>query len=595
MLQKILGMLRSRDGRDSILTYAAEGLAMVGMVLAYRLAANEGRHDLDLYVVVRRTVSFIFPLLLLGAVIGITRFVAMKSRPEEQRRYLLASLTWVVPLCVLAFLIGLVFAEQLSWLVFGSDQERDLVAPLALMISSVSLYGISYAFLRGQRHLVAANMIQVLALAVVPCASFLLFPDLVTVCWATGIGWLVIAVFALLPTFLQPTPGGRSRERGELLRFGLPRVPGDLALGALLTVPVYVVARTHGLSASGEVGFGTTLLNLAAAVFSPLALVLLPASASQLASGDHAGLSLRIGRVTWLTLAASTGMTLVFEVFADPILHVYLGANYADYVEMSRIVFLGALPFGLFVGLRSLLDAYYHTPRNGINLSYAFAILMAGSLVHFVVTTPVTFVAWVLVASLLYLGYATWRDVRYVRDELDRLAATHDARLRIVVVIPASEESGQYPHSRRQALAFTNAHGAVVEFFHLEDRTSLLRLWKDRSRFKKLIRTMRPDVVHVHYGSVSALFAVLSSSVPVVITFLGSDLDRPKDVGAMRTTLGRLFSQVAAFFSAGIICTTMELRELLWWRQDEVQVLPNAGAANDEATFTFLRSVTMRT
>ena len=594
MLQKILGMLRSRDGRDSILTYAAEGLAMVGMVLAYRLAANEGRHDLDLYVVVRRTVSFMYPLLLLGAVVGITRFVAMKSRPEEQRRYLLASLTWIVPMALATFLVGWLFPAQISWLVFGSGDEQVLAAPLALMIAGVALYGISYAFLRGQRHLVAANAIQVLALAAVPCVAFLLFDDLSAVCWGTGVAWLVIALVAQLPSLMQPTPGKRSKERGELLRYGLPRVPGDMALGALLTLPVYVVARTHGLSASGEIGFGATLLNLAAAVFSPLALILLPASASQLASGDHAGLSARIAKLTWMALAACTLMTLVFELAADPILHIYLGENYKDYVFISRVVFLGALPFGFFIGLRSVLDAYYHTPRNGINLLTAFLILMAGSVFHFMVPTPVVFVAWVLVLSLTYLGFATWRDVTYVRSELDRLSQSHDTRLRIVVVIPASEESDHYPHSRRQAMAFAEQHGAVVEAFHLEDRTSLIRLWKDRARFKKLLRTTHPDVVHVHYGSVSALFAVMSSSVPVVISFLGSDLDRPRDVGAMRTTLGRLFSQVAAFFSAGIICISPELRELLWWRQQEVQVLPNKEAEHDEATFAFLRSLTLR-
>ncbi|MBK8614570.1 MAG: glycosyltransferase [Flavobacteriales bacterium] len=102
------------------------------------------------------------------------------------------------------------------------------------------------------------------------------------------------------------------------------------------------------------------------------------------------------------------------------------------------------------------------------------------------------------------------------------------------------------------------AHGLSHPDGRFEDRTSLIRLWKDRARFKKLLRTTHPDVVHVHYGSVSALFAVMSSSVPVVISFLGSDLDRPRDVGAMRTTLGRLFSQVAAFFSAGIICISPE-------------------------------------
>jgi O-antigen/teichoic acid export membrane protein len=587
-------MLGSRDGRDSLLTYAAEGLALVGMVLAYRLAAMEGRTELDQYVVVRRTVSFIYPLLLLGAAVGVTRFVAMRSRPEEQRRYLIAALSWSVPLALAVVVLGLVFASPLSWLVFGSGDQHDLVPPLALMIGSVALYGLSYSFLRGQGHLVAANTVQVLALAGAPCAAFLVSDDLVAVCWITGCAWTLLAAAGIMPALLQPNPERSHRERGELLRYGLPRVPGDLAMGALLTVPVYMVARTHGLSASGEIGFGATLLNLAAAVFSPLSLVLLPSSASQLAAGDHAGLSRRIGRLSMLTLLACAAMTLVFEVAADPILHIYLGDAYAPYVSTSRIVFLGALPFGVFIGLRSVLDAYYHTPRNGINLTKAFLILIAGGLVHFLVPTPSSFVAWVLVAALAHLGWATWRDVRSVRAELDRFAGGTDQRLRIMVVIPAAEESDQFSSSRRQARSFSEVHGAEVGFFHLKDRSSLRRLLRDRYRFKRQLRTFRPDVVHVHYGSVSALFAVLNSPVPVVISFLGSDLDRPKDMGAMRTVLGRFFSQVAAFFSAGIICTTQELRELLWWRQDEVRVIPHGDAPDaDGATIAFLRSTTL--
>ncbi len=574
MLQRILSMLRSSDGRDSLLTYAAEGLAMVGMVLAYRLAAQDGRDALDQYVVVRRTVSFIYPLLLMGAVVGITRFVAMKSRPEEQRRYLVAALGWVLPLSAATVAIGLLFPEQLSWLVFGSAEQHALIPPLALMTATVSLYGLGYAFLRGQRHLVRANAVQVLVLAVSPCVSFLLLDDLVLICWATGFSWLVLALLALAPALLQPAVGSARRERGELLRYGVPRVPGDLAFGALLTIPVYVVARTHGLSASGEIGFGTTLLNLAAAVFSPLALVLLPASASQLASGDHAGLSRRIGTIMRLTLLASAGMTLLFELLADPLLHLYLGETYADYVTMSRIVFLGALPFGLFVGLRSVLDAFYHTPRNGLNLTYAFLILMAGSLVHFAVPTPVSFVAWVLVAALSYLGLATWRDVRFVDAELLRLSERKAGDIRVLVVIPAPEGSGAYPFAYKQTDAFARDHGATVTYFHLESRSSIARLWASRRRMKARLKSDRPDVVLAYYGSVSGLFTVLSSSIPVVVYFLGSDLNRTPADGRWRDLIGRMFSQAAAFFAGGIVCVSEGLRDQLWWRTSDARVIP---------------------
>ncbi len=586
-------MLRSRDGRDSLLTYVAEGLAMVGMVLAYRLAAMEGRHDLDLYVVVRRSVSFMFPLLLLGAMVGITRFVAMKSRPEERRRFLIASLYWVIPLCGAVFLIGVLFPEEISWVVFGSGSEKDLVPPLALMIASIALYGLGYSFLRGQRQLVPANSIQVLALAVVPCLAFFLSHDLVTVCWGTGLAWLAIAVFAMLPGLSGPPPGSCAKERGELLRYGLPRVPGDMALGALLTLPVYVVARTHGLSASGEIGFGCTLLNLAAALFSPLALILLPASASQLASGDHAGLSARIGKLTWMALAACGVITLVFELAADPILHIYLGENYKDYVAVSRVIFLGAIPFGFFVGLRSVLDAYYHTPRNGINLTTALMILLVGSAIHFVIPTPVMFVAGVLLVSLTYLGWATWRDIRFVQTELARLVDRPSHALNIVVVIPAPEGSGAYPLAYAQANALARDHGATVTYFHLNSRTSPLVLLAARRRFKALLKTARPDVVLVYYGSVSALFTVLSSSVPVVVSFLGDDLDRSSVSGVARPFVGGLFSQIAAFFAAGLICTTDQLRDHLWWRRNEVVVmrLHDDPSHNATAAMAHLRAV----
>jgi glycosyltransferase involved in cell wall biosynthesis/O-antigen/teichoic acid export membrane protein len=574
MREKILGMLRSRDGRDSLLTYAAEGLAMVGMVLAYRLAAQEGRHELDLYVVVRRSVSFMYPLLLLGAVVGITRFVAMKSRPEERRRYLLASFYWVVPMAAAIFFIGLLFPVPISWFVFGSGDEAHLVAPLALMIAGVALYGLGYSFLRGQRKLVAANGIQVLALAVVPCMAFLMMDDLPGVCWATGIAWCVIAVLSVIGDVAGPPPGSCAKERGELLRYGLPRVPGDMAMGALLTLPVYVVARTHGLSASGEIGFGATLLNLAAALFSPLALILLPASASQLASGDHAGLSARIGKLTWMALAACTFITLVFELAADPILHIYLGENYKDYVAMSRVIFLGALPFGFFIGMRSVLDAYYHTPRNGINLITALLILLIGSAVHFVVPTPVVYVAGVLVVSLGYLGWATWRDIRFVRSELERLSSRPSHALNILVVIPAPEGSGAFPFAYRQANALAREHGATVTFFHLNSRTSPWVLFKARHNFKALLKSARPDVVLVYYGSVSALFTVLSSAVPVVVAYQGSDLNHTPSDGFWRDLLGRIFSQLAAFFAAGIVCVSEGLRERLWWRVSEARVFP---------------------
>ncbi len=59
-----------------MLTYLGEGLVLLGTLVVYRLAADAGREELDLYVVVRRTVSFAFPFVLLGSAGDIDKFVS---------------------------------------------------------------------------------------------------------------------------------------------------------------------------------------------------------------------------------------------------------------------------------------------------------------------------------------------------------------------------------------------------------------------------------------------------------------------------------------------------------------------------------------
>lgn len=590
---KIKAFLASPKGKDSLLTFLTEGLSMLGMVLTYRLAADLSKQDLDLYVIVRRTVNFVFPVILMGAMVGLTRFVAMSHEPARQRGYLRGALYWVLPLGALCVALFTLFARPLAWVLFGSVESAGLVPPLGAMITGIALHGVAYGYLRGKPASVTANFVQLAVLALVPCGAFLLWQDMEAVLWATGIGWIAVPVLSILPSLLARQGMKMRKERSELLRYGLPRVPGDIALGALLTVPGYVALRTHGLDVSGEVGFGATLLGLAAAVFSPVALLLLPAASGRLAVGDHAGLEKSIARMTWMVVAISVLLTLGFELLAYPLLVIYLGADTGPaYVPMARIIFLGALPFAFFNGMRSVLDAYFHTPRNGVNLMAAFGILLLGSFFHLLVPTPWYTMGVVLVAAMYWLGWATWRDVRYVRSELRRLAARDPGQLRLVVLIPDKEEGSTYAASKAQAQAFAQ-RGCEVTLFHLESRSSLPKLWAARRRFKRLLREQRPDAVHVHFGSVAALFGIMASNVPVVVTFMGDDLDRTGVHGIARPWMGGLFSQVSAFFASGIICSDEGVREHLWWRQGEAVVLPlgKDGAGSIPETLAFLREV----
>lgn len=571
-----------RIGRDGALTYLTEGLALLGMVLSFRLAAEQGKDSLDLYVIARRTVAFLFPAVLMGAMVGLTRFVAMSGSPAAARRYLFGALSWVLPLGALVILAGWIFAAPLAWLLFDDRASAPLVPPIALMVVGVALHGVAYGYLRGRGAIVLANALQLMVLAIGPCAAFLAFAGMERALWVTGAVWALAPLASLLPDLFAADTGPIGRARAELLRYGLPRVPGDIALGALLTVPGYVALRTHGIGISGEVGFGATLLNIAAAVFSPVALLMLPSASAQLARGAHGALADGVGRASRLILLASVALVAGFELLSAPLLRIYLGPSGDAYLGMSRIIFIGALPFAYFNGMRSLLDAYFRTPRNGINLLRSFGILLVGSAFHLTVPTPWYTMGIVLVMAMVYLGVATWRDAAFVQQELRRLHAQGRHALRVVVVVPEAEEGEVYRDARAEARKLERL-GARVASFHLASRTSFWRLWRDRRRLKRVIRRERPDVVLAQYGSVAGLFTVLASAQPVVVTFVGDDLDRSAVPGVARPWLGGLFSQLAAFFAAGILCRADDVRERLWWRTSEAVVVAGDPGTDESA------------
>jgi glycosyltransferase involved in cell wall biosynthesis len=120
------------------------------------------------------------------------------------------------------------------------------------------------------------------------------------------------------------------------------------------------------------------------------------------------------------------------------------------------------------------------------------------------------------------------------------------------------------------------SQGLHVEIFDLYSRTSLKMVFREFRRFRRVIRQFRPQVIHAHYGTVTAMFAALGTGrIPLVITYRGSDLNRLPSARGLRQTAGFLLSQMAALRAARIVCVSRQLRDLLWWRRARVTVLPS--------------------
>jgi teichuronic acid biosynthesis glycosyltransferase TuaC len=145
---------------------------------------------------------------------------------------------------------------------------------------------------------------------------------------------------------------------------------------------------------------------------------------------------------------------------------------------------------------------------------------------------------------------------------------------RVLFVVPGDGSGSSMIFIRRQIDSLRSARVIGAEFY-LATRTSPGTLLRERRRFRRMVRDFAPDVIHAQYGTVTACFCLLSTRLPVVVTFRGSDLNPCRSISQARSLAGRLLSQLAALGAGGNICVSKQLRSRLWWRRESAYVIPS--------------------
>ncbi|MBX3236604.1 MAG: glycosyltransferase family 4 protein [Nitrospiraceae bacterium] len=152
-------------------------------------------------------------------------------------------------------------------------------------------------------------------------------------------------------------------------------------------------------------------------------------------------------------------------------------------------------------------------------------------------------------------------------------SVSSEAPLRVCHVLPGPPDPQRMVFATEQ-ISSLSALGVMNHSVFLWSRTSPVVVLYETRRLRKEIREFRPNLVHAHYGTVTAMLAALSVSIPIVITYRGSDLNPCPSISSIRSRLGRFLSQIAAYRAARIVCVSAELRGRLWRGGSEVRIIP---------------------
>ena len=145
--------------------------------------------------------------------------------------------------------------------------------------------------------------------------------------------------------------------------------------------------------------------------------------------------------------------------------------------------------------------------------------------------------------------------------------------LRVLSVIPAEEEGAAMIFAKRQVRALREV-GVVSEPFFLSSRTSPFILVREWRRLRREIRSFRPDLIHAHFGTMTAFFCALAGTRPLVVTYRGSDLNPCPNIPRLRAGLGKVLSQIASLRASRAICVSEQLKGKLLWAKRRTTVIP---------------------
>jgi O-antigen/teichoic acid export membrane protein len=365
-------------------TFATEFTVLACQLLTYKLAAHFlGKTGFAEYAVARRTISILYPIVLLGLGVGLPRYVAMaagRGDEEAKERYLGATL-WCVGIAALVC-VGIlnVFPGGLAYLFFGSWEYASLIFPMSLVVAGTALHAIAYSYFRGILNMRSANLLQFVNFGLMPLAVFVFYSKSVqSLLMALGILSIAVAGLALLFTPWKAVARDNRGQVKELLRFGIQRVPGDFILMALFALPATFVAHKSGIRAAGFVAFGISMLNVIGSFFSPFGLILLPKAGALLAAGRNGELRRQVWLLTKITLMVSGGLALGIAIGAEILIRLYLGADFTEGAGILRLLLLAAVPYSLYTVLRNVIDAFHELGVTTMILAAGFGIFCLGA------------------------------------------------------------------------------------------------------------------------------------------------------------------------------------------------------------------------
>ena len=327
------------------------------------------------YSINKRTVGFLMPLLMMGLGVSLPKFLASSGK-KEQLSIHYSALLLVTLFCLLFSIIIFLGSEYFSQLIFGDYDHEKMLLVVLFYVLSLMYHATVYNYFRGKFNYKVSSILQLINLGLLPLITYFI-ADTVEVYFfflaLAVLACVLITNLAFIPFFSWGTIKFKPTLH-KLVLYGIQRMPGDVLLGFLFAMPVYMVSNSHSLELAGIVAFCLSLFNIIIALMSPLNIILLPEASKIIANKENSKLRSIGVKLLYLAIVVGCVALVIILFFGQFILSVFDVENVKRSGELLVIVFTGVVGYSVFSIIRSIVDAYYQRALMTLIIGGAFFI-----------------------------------------------------------------------------------------------------------------------------------------------------------------------------------------------------------------------------
>lgn len=374
--------------KDVLWTFSTQIIVMLLAFGITKVASNRlSVDDFGQYNVIRRSVSVISFIMLAGMGITLPRYLAIFQGARHYRKMIdltFCSFIFVIAVCVLTCVIGIVFSSYFIPIVTGSsDASLYWIAMAFAFGTAISSFLIAYY--RGVNDFKKYGLSQI-ALQLLLFLCMILIPSInVNTIFVT---WFIASVLLTLLFFLFENfhsknilfHGYRTSQIQSMMKtislYTTPRIVGDFFLFSFSAFPVVYLSQKMSMSDVAYYSVGLTVVNMAMPVFSFLGVVLLPYVSGAISKGNFKDAERLISRLARWYIILAVLLTVVFWFFMSAIINIFFSPDYLICERNSRILLMSVIPQSMYLLYRNPLDAVSTLPFNTLILVVSCAVLV---------------------------------------------------------------------------------------------------------------------------------------------------------------------------------------------------------------------------